>query len=221
MSHKFSLSHVTSPNKIRWRAGNLELYRATSGKDCLEKHESFITLSGPCCKENGKPISYSEYHQVVVREQFCRPEQYVSIEGRDKKAHEKNSTIVGPTWLWGDFAEQFAGWYDGKRHAAFISADLMVGAVASVSTIDMVLDVIKSQQKRNRFSLVIFNILSRCLLSEGMAGFQYADVWETIRDNSGLSKLRKGFERVDYSSYWSGDKLTTSEMTQVAFAYRT
>ncbi len=223
---KFPLRQISTPSKIGQRAKNIAIWRAASGLKRLAASDAFVTLGGLSSLESGKVIPNSEYDQVVLQERLCTPLQYVSIEGKDPLVQKRNIQINGPTWIWGDFGQSFADWYVGYRHASFINADLMNGIDVALETISIIFDVIRENQRANKFSLVVFNIIERNLVRENFTAhdpepFKFSPVWETFRNNKLISEQSKQFVLEDRSSYWSGPHLQHSLFVTLAFSYRT
>jgi len=155
----FPARQSTSPSKMGWRSNIITTWRETSGLRKLNPGDSLVTLGGSCSDGSAKPKC--EYDQIVLQEGLCSPIQYVLID-RDESVHEKNSTIIGPTWILGDFGESFATWYYlTDHHAALVSADMMSGIDIVIESVAIILSTIKDNQKRGRFSLVVFNIIER------------------------------------------------------------
>lgn len=142
--------------KRRWRAGIIEAYQEHSGEETLPYNRHFFTLGGPAT-EPGSELDYFCRHR-----RFCTLSQYVSVE-RKPQTHLDNKSIVGPTWLKGDFATEFMEWYSvlpDRYEPGIVNFDAMCGMDGALDDIESIIETIKSARNiKGPDCLVVVNVL--------------------------------------------------------------
>jgi hypothetical protein len=175
---------LTGISKRAWRARLIECYQHCSGNTKLPPKQYFFTLGG-ACYHNFSELDYLSRHR-----KFLHPKQYISVE-RDYLTHQGNLTINGPTWLYGDFAEQFADWTAQHPHhiLGVVSADFMCGIEKAIPDLRSIFRALWPHFYKQK-TLVAINLIERSWQRERF-GNKFKPVWETFQRQMGKERYRK------------------------------
>lgn len=98
-----------SPKKIEARFDTLVIpYQTLAGRRKLPKEKQHWTFAAECSDGNGKILPDSELGQLTACG-LITPEQFFGVE-INEGTYQRNSTIKGPTWLYGDFGIKMVEW---------------------------------------------------------------------------------------------------------------
>lgn len=165
--------------KRAWRARIIESYRYLTDNRTIPNNQYIFSLGADAT------LPGSEYEYLVRERKFLKPWQYVSVE-RDKHIHRRNLSIDGPLFLQGNLKHVFPRIFNSAKNGyecAIVSADLMCGVDAAMSTLISVLDTVKESCG----TIVIFNVLETNKWRARM-GRHFSSVLPTVNDNYILKK---------------------------------